>query len=118
MIQAGYSPSVRLFEAAACATPIISDWWDGLDTLFRPNEEIFIAHSPEDSLRFLKETSEEERREIGRKSRARVLSQHTARHRAIELESCILELLGTRRTDQPSTNEAELALGHSTGTMA
>ena len=36
MIRAGYSPSVRLFEAAACGVPIISDWWDGLDTLFEP----------------------------------------------------------------------------------
>ena len=31
MIRCGWSPSVRLFEAAACGVPIISDWWPGLD---------------------------------------------------------------------------------------
>ncbi len=43
MIAAGYSPSVRLFEAAACATPIISDVWEGIDTLFEPGEEISVG---------------------------------------------------------------------------
>src|SRR2546423_15302702 len=49
MIRAGYSPSVRLFEAAACGTPIISDWWQGLDSFFKPNEEILIAHTAADT---------------------------------------------------------------------
>ncbi len=35
MIAAGWSPSVRLFEAAACGTPIISDAWAGLESLLR-----------------------------------------------------------------------------------
>ena len=34
MIAAGWSPSVRLFEAASCGTPIISDRWPGIETLF------------------------------------------------------------------------------------
>ncbi len=46
MVRAGYSPSVRLFEAAACGVPIISDWWDGLGTVFRPGEEILISRGP------------------------------------------------------------------------
>ena len=49
MVQAGYSPSVRLFEAAACATPIITDFWEGLDTLFEIGSEILVAKSPEDA---------------------------------------------------------------------
>src|SRR5436305_14633506 len=69
MVRAGYSPSVRLFEAAACATPIISDAWEGLDTLFGP-DEILIARSPADTLRYLRETPEPERRAIGRRARA------------------------------------------------
>jgi spore maturation protein CgeB len=92
MIRAGYSPSVRLFEAAACATPIISDYWDGLDSFFRFGEEILVARSPEDTLRFLRETSETERQAIGRRSRERVLREHTAAHRAAELEAYALEL--------------------------
>ncbi|MGV3774201.1 MAG: CgeB family protein [Verrucomicrobiales bacterium] len=102
MIQAGYSPSVRLFEAAACATPIISDWWNGLDTLFRPGEEIFIAQSPEETEQILKNSSDAQRRQMGEKARARVLKEHTAQHRAMELEQYILELLGTDRKNQHS----------------
>jgi spore maturation protein CgeB len=89
MVRAGYSPSVRLFEAAACGTPVISDPWRGLDTFFRPGREILIAHSGRDTLRYLEEVGDEERVEIGRRARQRVLSQHTALHRAIELESCV-----------------------------
>jgi spore maturation protein CgeB len=87
MVAAGYSPSVRLFEAAACATPIISDWWNGLGTFFEPGEEILIAHDAEDTLDYLRKLPEEIRVEIGLRARARVVAAHTAAHRAIELES-------------------------------
>jgi spore maturation protein CgeB len=89
MIAAGHSPSVRLFEAAACAVPIISDWWAGLDQLFVPDREILIAHSADDVLRVLRELSEEERRTIGKRARRRVIREHTAAHRAAELEGYI-----------------------------
>ena len=85
MIHAGHSPSVRLFEAAACGTPIVSDFWEGLDSVFRIGSEILVARSTEDALRILDETSEEERRAIGERARARVLAEHTAAHRAAEL---------------------------------
>ena len=90
MIRAGYSPSVRLFEAAACGVPIISDWWDGLDTILEPDQEILIARSSEDSLRYLRDVSEKDRRAIGRRARDRVLADHTAAHRAKELEGYVL----------------------------
>ncbi|HEX8681992.1 MAG TPA: glycosyltransferase [Ardenticatenaceae bacterium] len=93
MVRTGYAPSVRLFEAAACATPIISDEWEGLDTIFRVGEEILVAHSPEESLRFVRETPEKERRAIGERARARVLREHTAAHRAAELEGYARALL-------------------------
>ncbi len=85
MIRAGYSPSVRLFEAAACGTPIISDWWPGLDTLFRPDVEIVVAHTPEDVLRALRDMPERARVAMAGRARARVLQHHTGRHRAAEL---------------------------------
>ncbi|HKO57496.1 MAG TPA: glycosyltransferase [Thermoanaerobaculia bacterium] len=91
MIRAGWSPSVRLFEAAACAVPIISDWWDGLDTLFTPGREILIARSSEEVLRLLSEVDDEERAAIGERARERVLREHTAAHRAQELESYVAE---------------------------
>jgi spore maturation protein CgeB len=86
MVRAGWSPSVRLFEAAACGTPIISDFWPGLSTFFEPGREILIARSTADALRVLDRLAEDERREIGTRARRRVLAQHTAMHRAVELE--------------------------------
>jgi spore maturation protein CgeB len=91
MIAAGWSPSVRLFEAAACGTPIVSDYWKGIETIFAPQREILLATGPADVLRILEGVSEEERRAIGRRARARVLAEHTAAHRAEQLESYALE---------------------------
>jgi spore maturation protein CgeB len=92
MIAAGWSPSVRLFEAAACATPIISDAWEGLRELFRPNEEILIAASGDEVLAWLRELPESQRAAIGQRARARVLAEHTAAHRAAELEAHVREV--------------------------
>ncbi len=86
MVRAGWSPSVRLFEAAACATPIISDRWDGLEALFVPGEEILLVDEPDDVARALRNLSEGERRRLGARGRERVLAAHTAAHRAAELE--------------------------------
>jgi len=87
MIRAGWSPSVRLFEAAACATPIISDYWDGLEEFFEPGREILIARTARDTEEYLHDVPEEERRTLGARARERVLARHTAAHRAAELES-------------------------------
>ena len=97
MIRAGYSPSVRLFEAAACGVPIISDFWDGLNDFFEIGREILVAHNAEDTLRYLRETSDEERQQIGAAARAKVLGAHTAAHRAQELEALARELLARVR---------------------
>ena len=86
MIRAGYSPSVRLFEAAACGIPIISDAWDGLETLFVPGQEIILADDADTVLDWLGSEDEERRRAVGCAGRARVLGEHTASHRAQTLE--------------------------------
>jgi spore maturation protein CgeB len=93
MVAAGFSPSVRLFEAAACATPIISDEWPGLGTFFRIGEEILTARTPGQVLQYLQGIPEEERRALGERARARALREHTAAHRAEELEGYALSLL-------------------------
>ena len=92
MIRAGWSPSVRLFEAAACAVPVVSDWWEGLDTFFEPGREILIAHDADDVRRILADIPEDERRRIGGRARVRVLREHTAARRAAELERLVDEL--------------------------
>ncbi|MGI9115597.1 MAG: CgeB family protein [Chthoniobacterales bacterium] len=89
MVRAGWSPSVRLFEAAACGTPIISDAWPGLEEIFEPGREILIARTTDDVLRILRGTPDAEARAIGRRARERVLTSHTAAHRAAELEQLI-----------------------------
>jgi spore maturation protein CgeB len=96
MIRAGYSPSVRLFEAGACATPIISDLWDGIETLLQPGKEIVLAEAPDVVLDTLLDLSEARRRGMGRALRDRVLSQHSAAHRAAELESYFNEAMARR----------------------
>lgn len=96
MVRAGYSPSVRLFEAAACGTPIISDYWDGLDTIFTPGREVLISRSPEETLGILRQMSDDERRAVGKRARERVLSEHTAEHRAKALISYAHDALAAR----------------------
>jgi spore maturation protein CgeB len=91
MIRAGHSPSVRLFEAAACAVPIISDYWKGLETIFTPGSEIVISDSAAETHHALSTIGERERRAIGRRARRRVLAAHTAEHRAIQLETYLAE---------------------------
>jgi spore maturation protein CgeB len=86
MRAAGWSPSVRLFEAAACGIAIISDRWQGLEELFEPGSEILIAEDREDVLRYLRDITETERRAIGARACARVRAAHTAAHRAAQLE--------------------------------
>lgn len=85
MIKRGYSPSVRLFEAAACGVPVISDYWEGLDQFFKPGEDILISRSAEDTLRYITSMTDDERRMIGKNARQKVLQNHTAAHRAEEL---------------------------------
>ncbi len=87
MIAAGWSPSVRLFEAAACATPIISDVWPGLDDLFSPGTEIILApdHQP------VVEALASDSAAIGKAAQARVLATHTSIHRAAELENYLVD---------------------------
>lgn len=86
MVAAGWSPSVRLFEAAACGVPIITDAWPGLEELFEPDAEILIAHDGDDVLRYLRDLGDPDRRAIGARACARVRGFHTAAHRAAELE--------------------------------
>lgn len=109
MINAGYSPSVRLFEAAACGVPTITDPSEGLEEFFELGEELLVARESEDTLLYLRDISRAEAREIGAAARRRVLSRHTASHRAAELEGYLAELLGKRTepvAHEPAHSEA------------
>lgn len=109
MVKAGYSPSVRLFEAAACAVPIISDCWDGIETIFTPGEEIFLASSGEQVLKLLRDLPEDERRAVGERARQKTLASHTAARRAEELET-YLKQAGTTYSRKRASSYRPMSL--------
>jgi spore maturation protein CgeB len=87
MLVAGYSPSVRLFEAAAAGAPILTDIWPGLEQFFEPEREIALVRDSREVLDWLQRRSEDARVSLAEAGRRRVLSEHTAAHRAEALES-------------------------------
>jgi spore maturation protein CgeB len=93
MVRAGWSPSVRLFEAAACAVPVISDRWDGLHAFFADGTEILVADTAEDVLAHLDAVDDARRSALGAAARRRVLDEHTAAHRVEQLEALAAEVL-------------------------
>ena len=84
MARSGWCPSGRFFEAAACGTPIISDWWNGLDDFFAPGEEIVLAQNSNDVMAALS-MSHDELRRIASRARERTLAENTGDHRAEQL---------------------------------
>ncbi|NJC34013.1 spore maturation protein CgeB [Sphingomonas jejuensis] len=90
MIAAGYSPSVRLFEAAACGAALLSDRWLGLDTLLATDDEIILPDDGAAVLDLLRTMPEERRHALGAAARRRILAEHTAAHRAESLEQALV----------------------------
>jgi spore maturation protein CgeB len=86
MAIAGYSPSVRLFEASACGAAIVSDAWDGLEDFLTPSEEVLLPSDEYDMVKILTEMPDEQRARMGRRARERILVEHTSAHRAEEFE--------------------------------
>ena len=98
MVRAGWSPSVRLFEAGACGTPIVSDVWPGLEEVFTPGEAVVLAEDGNAVLEALRLPTERARK-IGDAARAAVLAGHTAAHRAETLERELIAA-GERRGNE------------------
>ena len=99
MAAMGYCPSGRLFEAAACGTPVLSDWWVGLDSFFEPGSEILIASSSHEAVEAIT-TDKTQLAQIGLRARERALDCHTARTRAERLINLIEETpRGERESD-------------------
>ncbi len=113
MIANGHAPSVRLFEAAACEVPIITDEWPGLEELFIPGREVLVARTTADALEFLEGLNVEEAGLIAQRARERVLRAHTATVRATELERHVAEARGCAGAPEvrvPSTRAATAAV--------
>ncbi len=93
MVAAGWSPSVRLFEASACAAAMVSDVWPGLEDFFTPGEEIVVAATRDEVVRVLTGMDEAEARRMGEAAQARTLAKHTAGARAAEFERVLDRVL-------------------------
>jgi spore maturation protein CgeB len=83
MAEMGWCPSGRLFEAAACGAPIVSDNWEGLDSFFRPNDEIILAKNAADVIAAF-DISDAELRAMASRARARAIEEHSSTRRATE----------------------------------
>ncbi len=88
MAAMGYCPSGRLFEAAACGCPVLSDAWEGIEAFYEPGREILIARSTDDVLAAM-QADEAELRRVAAAARERTHHEHTADHRAAELERAL-----------------------------
>jgi len=104
MVAAGWSPSVRLFEAAACGTPIISDRWNGIEEVLLPGKQVVQADSAEDVLR----TIESGFSTVGHAARARVLAEHSADRRARQLEDDLIAAGAGKGANEIQLRKAEL----------
>jgi len=89
MVAAGYSPSVRLFEASACGAAILSDAWLGLEEFLTPGEEILLPVDEYEVKAILDHMSDQERTGIGHSARERILAEHTSSHRALQFEAIV-----------------------------
>jgi len=89
MIRMGYSPSVRLFEAAACGSTIVSDSWPGLDEFFAPGEQILLPTGPDDVVHWIRGGAMPE---IGLRAQERVIAEHSAATRAEQFEAAALNV--------------------------
>jgi len=104
MANMGWCPSGRLFEAAACGTPLLSDVWDGIDAFFEPGEEILLARDAHDALTAF-ELGDAELRRMARRARERTLDQHSSERRAKELVQ-LLEQSTSRNASRLARQEA------------
>jgi spore maturation protein CgeB len=103
MVAAGYSPSVRLFEASACGAAILSDSWKGLEEFLTPNEEILLPQDAYEVADVLRDLSDESRHRMGQRARERILSAHTSRHRAQQFEEVVSSLRPQSSAAVPQT---------------
>ena len=92
MVAAGYSPSVRLFEASACGAVILSDDWPGLPEFLTPGEEMLLPKDAAEVSLILTDMSDAEREQMGQRARARVLEAHSSAHRATQFERIVSAL--------------------------
>ncbi len=86
MVESGYSPSVRLFEATACGVPVLSDRWAGMEEVLIPGRDLLVLDDAAEVVEAITLPCDR-RQEIAASGRATTLRRHTGRCRAEELVS-------------------------------
>lgn len=89
MARNGYSPATRLFEAAGAGACNITDDWTGIDAFFEPGREVLVARTPDDVVRYVREITAEQAREIGRAARRRAIEDHSYSGRARQVDEIL-----------------------------
>jgi len=84
----GHCPSARLFEAAACGTPLLTDRWPGLTDFFTPDEDVVVVDTAADVVAALR-MGKDRHRSLRARARDRVLATCTADIRVRELERAL-----------------------------
>jgi spore maturation protein CgeB len=100
MVRWGYSPSVRLFEGAACGCTIVSDFWPGLDTILKIGDEVLVTENAEQVKELIQGMDDGEARGVGSRARERVLAEHSSDRRAEQFESYAALARGGLRPDR------------------
>lgn len=92
-------PTIRVFEALACAVPLLCSPWDDIDGLFTPGEDYLVASDGAMMTQYIAALLDDPdaAARIGAHGRETVLARHTCAHRVDELMAICRELgLDTR----------------------
>ena len=89
MADVGFSPPTRVFEAAGAGACLITDAWAGIESFFMPENEILLASSAKEIVRWLRLLDEKETARIGAAMRQRALRDHTYQLRAAEVNNIL-----------------------------
>ena len=94
-------PTIRPFEALACAIPLISAPWDDAEGLFTPGEDFLVARDGKEMKRQMRAVLNDRAlaQSLARHGLQTILKRHTCAHRVSEL----LKIIGTLAIEQPPT---------------
>jgi spore maturation protein CgeB len=95
MVENGWSPATRMFEAAGAASCQVTDAWQGIEEFFTPGEEILVASDADDVARLVESVTDDDARRIGNAARERALRDHTYDQRARLLDALLRQPAGS-----------------------
>jgi spore maturation protein CgeB len=97
-------PTIRMFEALACGTPLVSTPWSDVERLFPPGAYV-TARSEEGMTSVLARLRDDPdfRAELAATGRRAVVERHTCRHRLHELDAIVAGLGAANRHGKPAS---------------